>query len=52
MGERWEDSEQAETDTASGGLARAQRTPPGDRIDTPDDDDVDYEDENGIDLGE
>lgn len=46
------DPDEIETDIAGGDFARAQQTPRGDRIDSPDDDDVDYEDENRIDVVE
>lgn len=39
---------ETETDIAGGDYAHYRETPPGDRINSPDDDDIDYEDENRI----
>ncbi|MEL4317469.1 hypothetical protein WJX64_00475 [Leifsonia sp. YIM 134122] len=51
-GAEMNDPDQTETEIAGGDFAEAQETPPGDRMDFPDDDDVDYEDENRIDAAE
>lgn len=47
-----DDPDQIGTDISGGDFAEAQETPPGDRIDSPDNDDVDYEDENSLDAVE